>query len=86
LALGARRSGPSRIPLGVVAVLVAFFVFTYLHQPDPTLWIAWSAARILSPLIPLFVLATVAGADDRQENDAWSIRTPAPHLDGRARA
>ncbi len=75
LALGARRSGPSLIPLGVAAALVTFFLFTYIHQPDPTLWIAWSAARILSPLIPLFVLATVVEADDRRERGARPSET-----------
>ncbi len=48
------------VPLGTAAVLAAFFVFTYLHRPeDPSLWIAWSAARIF---IPIAMLVTVAAA------------------------
>jgi hypothetical protein len=44
-------------------VLVLFFVFVYLHVPDPTLFIQWSAARVFAPAAILFALAAaVRGA------------------------
>jgi hypothetical protein len=46
------------VPLGTAAVLTAFFVFTYLHRrEDPSLWIAWSAARIFTPIAMLLTVA-----------------------------
>ena len=67
LAPAGTRSRRAGLPLGVAAALTAFFVFTYLHQADAAQWIGWSAARIFSPLIPLFVLGAVAesAGDDR---------------------
>jgi len=51
------------LPLGTAATLALFFVFTYLHEPDPRLWIGWSAARIFAPLIPLVTIAAVSAAE-----------------------
>jgi hypothetical protein len=54
--------GKSRIaflPLAISAVLAAFFVFTYLHQADASLWIIWSAGRVFSPLIAFLAIASV---------------------------
>ena len=51
-----RRSRLSLLPLLVSLALAAFFVFTYLHQPDSTLWIGWSAGRIFSPLVALLAI------------------------------
>src|SRR5262249_59802241 len=48
LASGGRIARAARLPLGMAAALVAFLVFAYLHlASDPTLWIRWSAARVL---------------------------------------
>ncbi len=51
---------PALLPLGSALALAGFLVFTYLHVPDPALWIDWSAARVFSPLVPLLSLAAVA--------------------------
>jgi hypothetical protein len=54
-----RRS--SLLPLGTAAALLGFLIFTYFHREgDPSLWISWSAARVLSPLAMLFALAAPA--------------------------
>jgi hypothetical protein len=56
----ARRKSPlALLPLLVSLALAAFFVFTYLHQPDSTLWISWSAGRVFSPLVSLLALASL---------------------------
>jgi hypothetical protein len=56
------------IPLGTAGALVIFFLFTYLHESDPTRWISWSAARIFSPLVPM--LAIGCSTADGPTNDA----------------
>jgi hypothetical protein len=57
LAVGRLRRA-SLLPLGIAAALTGFLLFTYLHRSeDPSLWISWSAARVLSPLAMLFGLA-----------------------------
>lgn len=48
-------------PAAIAAILAGFFVFTYLHGPDPTLWIVWSAGRIFAVVAVLLVLAVTAG-------------------------
>jgi hypothetical protein len=63
LALRPRPWRPAFLPLGVALALSAFLVFTYLHDPNPHLWIGWSAARVFSPLIPLFAIAGAAGPE-----------------------
>jgi hypothetical protein len=45
------------------AVLTLFFVFTYLHGPDPGLWIGWSAGRIFLVLSPLLALGALRPED-----------------------
>ena len=58
-----RPDGPGRAawyPVAIGAVLSAFFLFTYLHGPDPSLWIDWSAGRIFAVVSPLLVLAVIA--------------------------
>jgi hypothetical protein len=68
LLVGRRPSVLVWLPVGTAAVLALFFVFTYLHQADATLWIGWSAARIFSPLVPLLAIGSVAAA--REEASA----------------
>lgn len=68
VALGAWLVSPGRsrdalLPFGVAAGLCVFFVFTYLHgDPDPKLWISWSAGRIFMPVASLVALAITTGA------------------------
>jgi hypothetical protein len=74
LAPGKRRT--LWLPVGVAVVLCVFSVFTYLHgDPDPALWIRWSAGRIFSPVAPLLAIAGIcAGKPEagkaRPEEDA----------------
>ena len=60
------QAGLARLPLVLAAVLAGFFVFTYLHLPDPSLLIGWSAGRVFSPLLALLAVAAVSG---RGESD-----------------
>lgn len=69
--------GQAPYPLAIAAVLVGFFVFTYLHVPDPALWIEWSAGRIFMVVSPLCVLAVVAARAQRREPAATNGRTDA---------
>ncbi|MEP6802305.1 MAG: hypothetical protein ABJC07_10230 [Acidobacteriota bacterium] len=62
------RSRGSLYPVVVGAVLSAFFLFTYLHGPDPGLWIQWSAGRIFMVLCPLFVLGAVTPREERRDS------------------
>ena len=91
LLLVRRRVPPMAwLPLGTAAALALFFVFTYLHEPDPGLWIGWSAARIFSPLVPLVTLACVSAAEGAgherippgqfvgEERRAWRPRLESP--------
>jgi hypothetical protein len=59
LLIAARRLDErALVPLVAAAGLLAFCAFVYLDRPeDPTNWIAWSAARVLSPVAVLFTLA-----------------------------
>jgi hypothetical protein len=51
------------IPVGPALLLAGFFVFTYLHgDPNPRLWIIWSAGRIFLPVAVLFTIAAAARA------------------------
>ncbi len=48
-------------PIGVAILLAGFLLFTYLTTAgDPMLLIAWSAARVFSPITALFALAAFA--------------------------
>jgi hypothetical protein len=50
------------LPAGVSFVLCVFSVFTYLHgDPDPAVWIGWSAGRVFSSVVPLLAIAGVCG-------------------------
>ena len=61
LAAGGRIPRTARLPLGAAAALVAFLLFAYLHlASDPTLWIRWSAPRVLLPVAAMFSLAVAA--------------------------
>jgi hypothetical protein len=51
------RTGFRGLPLGVSLVLGILFVFAYLHGPDPSEWIAWSAGRIFSPISAFLAIA-----------------------------
>ena len=49
------------LPVGAAAVLLVFFLFTYLHSPDKLAeWITWSAGRIFTPVAVLLALAPSA--------------------------
>lgn len=51
--------------LGPVVLLAGFYVFTYLHgNEDPSLWIFWSAGRILFPLAVILTIASVERGDE----------------------
>jgi hypothetical protein len=54
-----RKSNLAILPLALSAVLTAFLVFTYLHEADPSVWIVWSAGRVLSPLVAFLAIASV---------------------------
>ena len=61
LAAGGRIARAARLPLGAAAALAAFLLFAYLHlASDPTLWIHWSAPRVLLPVAVMFSLALAA--------------------------
>ncbi len=50
------------IPVSSAVGLVGFLVFSYLHgSPDPTKWIDWSCARVLSPIPVLLLLGVSLG-------------------------
>lgn len=61
------KSGLARLPLVLAAVLAGFFVFTYLHLPDPSLWIGWSAGRVFSPFLAFLTLAAVCGRGETDQ-------------------
>ena len=64
------------LPLVTAAGLTAFLLFTYVDRPgDPSLWIAWSAPRVFSPLTVLFALAAACARD---EPEAGARETPRP--------
>jgi hypothetical protein len=71
LPLAALLLAPARhrllwLPVGVSLALCAFSVFTYLHgDPDPSVWISWSAGRILSP-VPVLLAIGAVGARSEQ--------------------
>jgi hypothetical protein len=65
LASPPRKSRIALIPAGTAAALAAFFVFTYLHLPDASLLIAWSAGRVLSPLLALLATSAVCRRPDQ---------------------
>lgn len=71
-----RLSRRAMVPLGTAAALVVFMLFTYLHLPgDPAEWIAWSAARVFTPVALLFALATCApAAEEGVRREAASPR------------
>jgi hypothetical protein len=67
-----RKSRLAIVPAGVCLLLSLFFVFTYLHgDPDPRLWISWSAGRIFSPVAALLAVASVTS---RTLADAGDLR------------
>ncbi|MDQ6894538.1 MAG: hypothetical protein M3167_17920 [Acidobacteriota bacterium] len=55
----APKTPPGWVPAAVGTVLALFLLFNYLHGPDPTEWIGWSAGRVLLPL-PLFLTLSSA--------------------------
>jgi hypothetical protein len=65
LLFSGRLRRPSLLPLGTAAALLAFLIFTYFHREgDPSLWISWSAARVLSPVAVLLALAAPPSRPD----------------------
>jgi hypothetical protein len=57
------------MPAGVGAALTLFLLFNYLHGPDPTEWIGWSAGRVLLAL-PLFLTLSSASRALREEGES----------------
>lgn len=54
------------LPIGVAMLLVGFLLFTYLTTAgDPSLLIAWSAARVFSPVTALLALAAFGSRTSR---------------------
>jgi hypothetical protein len=54
------------LPIGVAMLLVGFLLFTYLTTAgDPSLLIAWSAARVFSPVTALLALAAFGSRASR---------------------
>jgi hypothetical protein len=65
-----RPSRAALLPLGTAFALVLFFWFTYLHlSTDPSEWIAWSAPRVLMPVVMLLALAPCAPAGEAATRD-----------------
>jgi hypothetical protein len=64
LLLTARKSRLALLPVVVTALLAVFFVFTYLHSPDASLWIEWSGGRVFSPLPALLAIASLCREGD----------------------
>lgn len=59
-----RLNAASAIPLATAAGVLAFAIAIYLDRPEnPSLWIAWSAARVLSPIPVLLTLAAACARD-----------------------
>ena len=64
LALG-RNWKRAALPLLVAAGSLAYAIFFYLHEPDPTFWIRSSAQRVLiTPVIALVVAGAAASSDE----------------------
>jgi hypothetical protein len=57
------------VPAGVGGVLALFLLFNYLHGPDPTEWIGWSAGRVLLAL-PVFLTLSSASTALRGEGES----------------
>ena len=64
LILATRKSRLALLPTVVAALLAAFFVFTYLHSPDASLWIEWSGGRVFSTLPALLAIASLCREGD----------------------
>ena len=69
LPLAALLLAPSKarlalIPIVVAVTLAVFFVFTYLHSTDASLWIEWSAGRVFSPLLAFLAIASLCREGD----------------------
>jgi hypothetical protein len=79
LLLAGRPAREGWLPLSAAACLIVFLVFAYLHHiRDPSLWIAWSAARVLMPVPALLALALAAGALPRAEAGGPPQEAPSP--------
>ena len=73
LILRRRLGAGAAVPLATAAGLLAFCVFIYLDRPEnPTNWISWSAARVLSPIPVLFTLAAACARRARAARNAQS--------------
>jgi hypothetical protein len=70
-----RPTRAALLPLGTAGALVLFFLFTYLHLPDPSDWISWSAARVFLPAAVLVALAPCAALPGQ----APDTGEPPPH-------
>jgi len=56
-AFALRRRGFAAEPLLVAAGILAVNAYFYMHGEDPTVWIGWSAARTLIPVLVCFHLS-----------------------------
>ena len=60
----ARKSPRMLLPVGLAAILSAFYLFTYLHANVLVRdWVTWSAGRIFTPVAILFAVAPLARED-----------------------
>ena len=64
LLLAPRKARLALIPIVVAVTLAVFFVFTYLHSTDASLWIEWSAGRVFSPLLAFLAIASLCREGD----------------------
>lgn len=59
-----RKSPRALLPVGLAAVLAAFYLFTYLHAQDLVReWVTWSAGRVFTPVAVLLALAPLSRDD-----------------------
>jgi hypothetical protein len=70
LLLAPRKTRLALLPIAVAVLLAVFFVFTYLHLPDASLWIEWSAGRVFSPLLALLAIASLCREDDGDQSES----------------
>lgn len=70
LLLARRKTRLALLPIVVAAMLAVFLAFTYLHSPDASLWIEWSAGRVFSPLLALLAIASLCREDDGDQSES----------------
>jgi len=58
-----RHARRALLPLLTGLGVIAYTLFFYLHEPDPSWWIASSAARVLLTALMAFVVASAAASE-----------------------